>query len=67
MQAGSMRTTEKLLKSNGSVQGSNKDVKHVSHWSEMSFPVLEMFYWKRVVFDEFHELGSVGLISQKCS
>merc|ERR1719486_1612820 len=22
------------------------------------FPVLEMFYWRRVVFDEFHELES---------
>ncbi len=67
MQAGSMRTTEKLLKGKALVQVSSKDVKHVSQWSKMSFPVSEMFYWKRPVFDEFHELESFGLIRQKCS
>ncbi|CAE8583771.1 unnamed protein product [Polarella glacialis] len=29
---------------------------HVRSASELRFPVLEMFYWRRVVFDEFHEL-----------
>ena len=27
-----------------------------SSWQELVFPVLEMFHWHRVVFDEFHEL-----------
>lgn len=27
-------------------------------WSDLQFPLLEMFYWRRVVFDEFHELES---------
>mmetsp|Transcript_1388 Transcript_1388/g.3013 ORF Transcript_1388/g.3013 Transcript_1388/m.3013 type:complete len:1237 (-) Transcript_1388:388-4098(-) len=26
---------------------------------DLKFPVLEMFYWKRIVFDEFHELESI--------
>ena len=31
-----------------------------SYW-EMSFPVLEQFWWKRIVLDEFHELEAVYL------
>lgn len=27
---------------------------------DLLFPLLEMFYWKRVVFDEFHELEGFG-------
>ena len=25
-------------------------------WSSFSFPVLEMFFFRRVIFDELHEL-----------
>lgn len=28
-------------------------------WRDARFPALEMFYWRRVVFDEFHELESI--------
>lgn len=37
------------------------------HWEgpesykEMSFPVLEQFWWKRIVLDEFHELEALRL------
>ena len=30
----------------------------ISQVPPLRFPVLEMFYWKRIVFDEFHELES---------
>lgn len=33
---------------------------------EKDFPVLEAFYWKRVVFDEFHELESFESPQQGC-
>ncbi|CAE7721920.1 SHPRH [Symbiodinium sp. CCMP2592] len=37
-------------------------LKHFKHssskgsWTELTFPVLEQFFWKRVIFDECHEL-----------
>jgi len=36
----------------------DKPEETVKNWKELAFPVLEMFYWRRVVFDEFHELES---------
>merc|ERR1719156_63643 len=30
--------------------------RRVRRAAELRFPVLEMFYWRRIVFDEFHEL-----------
>jgi len=26
----------------------------------LRFPVLEQFWWRRVIFDEFHELEAMG-------
>lgn len=37
---------------------------YVSSWKELQFPVLEQFHWKRVVFDEFHELESFENVQQ---
>merc|ERR1719191_1391623 len=34
------------------------DKSQVHNSKTLVFPVLEMFYWRRVVFDEFHELES---------
>jgi len=31
---------------------------------ELKFPLLEMFYWRRIVFDEFHELESIESTQQ---
>eukprot|EP00928_Gymnodinium_smaydae_P094413 TRINITY_DN7928_c0_g4_i1.p1 TRINITY_DN7928_c0_g4~~TRINITY_DN7928_c0_g4_i1.p1 ORF type:complete len:1105 (+),score=135.09 TRINITY_DN7928_c0_g4_i1:206-3316(+) len=30
-----------------------------TNWRELTFPVLELFYWHRLVFDEFHELEAL--------
>jgi hypothetical protein len=35
-----------------------------STWADLTFPVLEMFHWRRVVFDEFHELESFDSAQQ---
>jgi len=32
-----------------------------SHWEDLQFPVLEQFYWRRIVWDEFHELEQMPL------
>jgi len=51
-------------KVNGLMQGTHSMVSgrksgcSVNDWKELEFPVLEMFYWRRIVFDEFHELES---------
>merc|ERR1719399_1127595 len=36
----------------------------VKDWRELRFPVLEMFYWRRIVFDEFHELETFDSAQQ---
>eukprot|EP00403_Amphidinium_massartii_P008858 CAMPEP_0178419576 /NCGR_PEP_ID=MMETSP0689_2-20121128/25683_1 /TAXON_ID=160604 /ORGANISM="Amphidinium massartii, Strain CS-259" /LENGTH=1241 /DNA_ID=CAMNT_0020041021 /DNA_START=17 /DNA_END=3742 /DNA_ORIENTATION=- len=35
-----------------------KGIGKARHPHDLEFPVLEMFHWKRIVFDEFHELES---------
>eukprot|EP00930_Biecheleria_cincta_P046248 TRINITY_DN31898_c0_g1_i1.p1 TRINITY_DN31898_c0_g1~~TRINITY_DN31898_c0_g1_i1.p1 ORF type:complete len:1039 (-),score=190.22 TRINITY_DN31898_c0_g1_i1:177-3293(-) len=49
-----MQATNRLLQGSLTVGDKNQvhDVK------TLKFPMLEMFYWHRVVFDEFHELES---------
>lgn len=49
-----MQATNRLLQGNLTVgdKGQVHDIK------TLKFPMLEMFYWHRVVFDEFHELES---------
>jgi len=44
--------------------GGKKGGAMVDDWKDLKFPVLEMFYWKRVVFDEFHELESFDSLQQ---
>merc|ERR1719476_916567 len=36
----------------------------VRNWQQLEFPVLEQFYWRRIVFDEFHELESFDSLQQ---
>jgi len=28
-------------------------------WQRMTFPVLEQFFWRRIIMDEFHELEAL--------
>merc|ERR1719174_1261378 len=49
-----MQSTRKLLAGHFYMRGSS----HSSTSETLVFPLLEMFYWRRVVFDEFHELES---------
>merc|ERR1719203_2042270 len=41
-----------------------KGEKYVRDWRQLEFPVLEQFHWRRVVFDEFHELESFDSLQQ---
>mmetsp|Transcript_6976 Transcript_6976/g.15268 ORF Transcript_6976/g.15268 Transcript_6976/m.15268 type:complete len:1272 (+) Transcript_6976:48-3863(+) len=41
-----------------------KDV-YANSPNELMFPLLEMFYWRRIVFDEFHELEGMESKQQK--
>ncbi|CAK0892737.1 unnamed protein product, partial [Prorocentrum cordatum] len=55
--------TESLMQGHGqfhvpSGKAVREDRRYESTWQELRFPLLEMFYWRRVVFDEFHELES---------
>ncbi|CAE7207581.1 Ttf2, partial [Symbiodinium pilosum] len=40
------------------LRSGRKGAEVAQKWQDLEFPVLEMFYWKRIVFDEFHELES---------
>eukprot|EP00397_Hematodinium_sp_SG-2012_P004112 GEMP01004123.1.p1 GENE.GEMP01004123.1~~GEMP01004123.1.p1 ORF type:complete len:1077 (+),score=243.78 GEMP01004123.1:175-3405(+) len=37
-----------------------KKLTGTTHYGDMKYPVLEQFYWHRVVFDEFHEVEAMG-------
>jgi SNF2 family DNA or RNA helicase len=50
--------TRRFLSGDCSLRSGRKGDKEVRNWKDLEFPVLEMFYWRRVVFDEFHELES---------
>ncbi|CAK0829206.1 unnamed protein product, partial [Prorocentrum cordatum] len=36
-----------------------KPEKHAPAWQQLAFPVLEQFYWRRMIMDEFHELEAL--------
>jgi len=59
-----MHSTQKLIKGTGAVNRSKTCTEQAASWTELKFPVLEMFYWRRVVFDEFHELESFESLQQ---
>mmetsp|Transcript_21147 Transcript_21147/g.59151 ORF Transcript_21147/g.59151 Transcript_21147/m.59151 type:complete len:1079 (-) Transcript_21147:12-3248(-) len=48
--------TRKLIEGSFRMSVGDKSKVHTS--KTLVFPMLEMFYWRRVVFDEFHELES---------
>lgn len=56
--------TRELLKGTVSVRSGRKGDSFVQSWQDLEFPVLEQFYWRRVVFDEFHELESFDSTQQ---
>eukprot|EP00928_Gymnodinium_smaydae_P020505 TRINITY_DN17922_c0_g1_i1.p1 TRINITY_DN17922_c0_g1~~TRINITY_DN17922_c0_g1_i1.p1 ORF type:complete len:1327 (-),score=191.01 TRINITY_DN17922_c0_g1_i1:399-4379(-) len=56
--------TRTWLCGRGSIPSGRKGDHFVSDWRELTFPVLELFYWRRVVFDEFHELESFENLQQ---
>ncbi|CAE7233347.1 mus-41 [Symbiodinium sp. CCMP2456] len=47
-----------LLQGRVPLRSGRKGSEMVWKWQDLAFPVLEMFYWKRIIFDEFHELES---------
>ncbi|CAE7384450.1 DNA repair protein rad5 [Symbiodinium microadriaticum] len=47
-----------LLQGRVPLRSGRKGNEMVWKWEDLAFPVLEMFYWKRIIFDEFHELES---------
>ncbi|CAE7765005.1 mus-41 [Symbiodinium sp. CCMP2592] len=47
-----------LLQGRVPLRSGRKGNEMVWKWQDLEFPVLEMFYWKRIIFDEFHELES---------
>merc|ERR1712190_388270 len=53
-----MQKTMKLMDGGLRMEGNVKDREKGETYNTKTlvFPVLEMFYWRRVVFDEFHEL-----------
>eukprot|EP00928_Gymnodinium_smaydae_P090680 TRINITY_DN7443_c0_g2_i1.p1 TRINITY_DN7443_c0_g2~~TRINITY_DN7443_c0_g2_i1.p1 ORF type:complete len:1719 (+),score=336.34 TRINITY_DN7443_c0_g2_i1:152-5308(+) len=53
-----MAATKKLIDGTADVLRGRKGPEKTNTWSELEFPLLEMFYWRRVVYDEFHELES---------
>lgn len=58
------RAVKRLIEGEGCMKSGRKGADSVSRWEDLQFPVLEMFYWKRVVFDEFHELESLDSLQQ---
>lgn len=56
--AGLAEETSKLIAGLKSVRSGRKGDLETSNWEELQFPVLEQFHWRRIVFDEFHELES---------
>ena len=59
-----MRRTRELLSGRAEVRSGRKGDVRVTRWQDLGFPVLEQFYWQRVVFDEFHELESFESVQQ---
>ena len=56
---GTLRTrVSGLMHGTRSMVSGRNSTTAVNNWKDLEFPVLEMFYWKRIVFDEFHELES---------
>lgn len=53
-----MTATSALLKGEANIRCSKFPRPPVKSVDEMYYPILEMFYWKRIVYDEFHELES---------
>eukprot|EP00930_Biecheleria_cincta_P032620 TRINITY_DN22621_c0_g1_i1.p1 TRINITY_DN22621_c0_g1~~TRINITY_DN22621_c0_g1_i1.p1 ORF type:complete len:1349 (+),score=265.47 TRINITY_DN22621_c0_g1_i1:55-4101(+) len=58
------KQTKLLLEGLASMRSGRKSEVQVTDWQALEFPVLEMFYWRRVVFDEFHELESFESLQQ---
>lgn len=56
--------TRRLLAGETSMRSGRKGEQHTRKWAELAFPVLEMFFWRRVVFDEFHELEGFDSLQQ---
>ncbi|CAE8736565.1 unnamed protein product [Polarella glacialis] len=56
--------TQKLLQRKIMLRSGRKGNTQVNKWQDLEFPVLEMFYWRRIVFDEFHELESFDSLAQ---
>eukprot|EP00929_Paragymnodinium_shiwhaense_P033401 TRINITY_DN18348_c0_g2_i2.p1 TRINITY_DN18348_c0_g2~~TRINITY_DN18348_c0_g2_i2.p1 ORF type:complete len:1291 (+),score=319.95 TRINITY_DN18348_c0_g2_i2:100-3972(+) len=56
--------TKNLIAGRTAIRTGRKGEVYVNNWKELVFPVLEMFYWRRVVFDEFHELESFDSLQQ---
>lgn len=52
------QATKELLSGKSRFKSGRKGDKVATRWQDVQFPMLEMFYWHRVVFDEFHELES---------
>lgn len=59
-----MDSTKKLRDGKGEVTAGRKTDSMAKNFQELSFPVLEMFYWNRIVYDEFHELESFDSLQQ---
>jgi len=49
----------------GASDGSSENI--VEDPAKLRFPVLEQFWWRRIVFDEFHELEAMGNTAQFAS
>lgn len=50
--------TKELLKGSARLPSGAKGDTYATDWRELQFPMLEMFHWRRIVYDEFHELES---------
>jgi len=50
--------TGRLVAGVGRARSGRKGDNYVSSWQDLEFPILEQFFWRRIVFDEFHELES---------
>lgn len=53
-----VQVTRDLMAGKRNVPSGRKGDTMVGNWEELVFPILEMFFWRRIVFDEFHELES---------
>jgi len=56
--------TSELLSHRTLIANGRKGETSVNDWRQLKFPLLEMFYWRRIVFDEFHELESFDSLQQ---